>query len=344
MQSRVLCFVVGTLSLLLSRLAGAQDYQWTEIVIPGATVESMWGLNDNRQVALSTTDGTSGIYGNGTFTPLPPLEGFQVGGIGINNDGDITGNATDLAGIQQGFILRGSTYRLFSRPGWDNTQPRAIANSGLITGYSFGTGGIPTAGFIYDPGTDTFTDATPPGSTFTITQGMNRFGRVTGDGREPSIGRYGFVWQQETIIEGHRELLPFLDRIKIDVSPAARGINDSGVVVGFTSNPAGGYGFVGSDARGYQRLVAPGGEMPGNFTICEGINNFAQVSCEVMDSEGNIVGAFIGSPSEGGGNVDSSSHAASTWRTSPPTRQGRLDKQAERGLVIPTTRRRHLLP
>jgi len=288
--------------LLLSGLAGAQDYQWTEIVIPGATVLQAWGINDNGQVALTTTDGASGIYGDGTFTPLPPMVGFQVFATGINNDGVIAGRA--LAGSEQGFILRGSTYTLFSRPGWDNTQPRALANSGLITGYSFGTGGTPTAGFIYDSDTGTFTDATPPGSSSTITQGMNTFGRITGSGQEPSI-RYGFVWQQGTITKGKRELLPFLDRIKIDANASTRGINDSGVVVGWIADASGrSDGFVGSDALGYQRLVAPGGEMPGNSTFCQGINNFAQVSCQVSDTAGNSVGAFIGSPSKGEGDAE----------------------------------------
>jgi len=59
--------------------------------------------------------------------------------------------------------------------------------------------------------------------------------------------------------------------------------------------------FVGNDARGYQRLVPPGGEVPGNITFCQGINNFAQVVCDVTDSETNPLNAFIGSPCEGGG-------------------------------------------
>jgi len=43
MQSRVPCLVVGMLSLLLSNLAGAQDYLWKEIVIEGATVDQAFG-------------------------------------------------------------------------------------------------------------------------------------------------------------------------------------------------------------------------------------------------------------------------------------------------------------
>src|SRR5262249_35921281 len=116
MQSRSPYFVVGS-SLLLSGLAGAQDYQWTEIVIPGTRVLQAWQINDKGQVALTTTDGESGIYSDGTFTALPPPpEGWQVAALGINNDGVITGSAADVSGARQGFVLHGSTYTIFSRP------------------------------------------------------------------------------------------------------------------------------------------------------------------------------------------------------------------------------------
>jgi hypothetical protein len=293
------------LSLLLPRLAGAQGYQWTEIIIRDATVFRAAGLNDKGQTAVTTTDGRTGIYRDGTFTPLPPPPpGFQVAAWGINNHGVITGCAFTVPDTcPQGFILRGSTYTFFSRPGWENTVPRAIAGSGLVTGQSFNDSDGRNAGFIYDPDTDTFTDATPPGSTNTITAGMNRFGRISGSGQEPGIGRYGFVWQQGTITRGNRELRPFLARLKIDVDNTnIRGINDSGVVVGFTTNPAG--GFVGSDVRGYQRLVPPGGDVPGNVTFCQGINNFAQLVCDVTDSAINPLGSFIGSPVKGEDDAD----------------------------------------
>src|SRR6516165_10629956 len=130
MQSRMPCLVVGMLSLLLSNLAGAQDYQWTEIVIEGTTVVQAWQINDIGQVAISgTTDGRSGIYQDRTFTPLPPLEGFTVHALGINNGGVITGGATDTSGFSQLFILCGSTYTLFSREGWENTAGPALADS-----------------------------------------------------------------------------------------------------------------------------------------------------------------------------------------------------------------------
>ncbi len=280
----------------------ASAYVWTQIVIPGATVQQAFGLNDKGQTALTTTDGTTGIYRDGKFTPLPaPPPGIQVTADGINDAGVITGVASPIATgtPQQGFVLRGSTYTFFSRPGWDNTEGRAISNSGLITGDNFSSDFTLSAGFIYDPATNTFTDATPPGSTSTITQGMNKYGRITGHGRQaPPLGRYAFVWQQGTIADDERELLPFLDRIKVDFgNSSARGINDSGVIVGFTGS---GKGFVGSDARGYEVLTVPGTDPSAALsTICEGINNAAQVVCSLIDVNATTVAAFIGSPDEG---------------------------------------------
>jgi hypothetical protein len=120
---------------------------------------------------------------------------------------------------------------------------------------------------------------------------------------------------------------------------AARGINDHGIIVGFTGNPDGtSDGFVGSDARGYQRLVAPGGEMPGNSTLCQGINNFAQVICVVNDPEFNPLSAFIGSPVKGEGNADSSSHAASTRDIAPSSGAAEWTNKSREELVIPTMR------
>ncbi|HEX4598021.1 MAG TPA: hypothetical protein VH278_09565 [Burkholderiaceae bacterium] len=280
-------------------------YSWTEILIPAIGPLSVaFGPNDNGQVAVANADSSkSGIYRDGVFTPLPPPPaGYTVSASGINNAGVIIGSALPSSNPshQQGFILIGSNYTFFSRPGWDVTAARAIANSGLITGSNYMLDGSTNAGFIYDPGTNTFTDATPPGSGtgFSLTQGMNAHGRISGDGRLPGLGRYAFVWQQGTLVEGQHELAPFLARFTIaDGNTAARGINDAGFIVGFTSSGGTLVGFVGSEARGFRLLVAPGGDAAGAITTCEGVNNARQVVCEVTDAAGNNR-AFVGSPDE----------------------------------------------
>lgn len=289
-----LLFVIGS--------ANADAYSWTEILIPSiGPIGSAFGINDKGQVAVGSADGSNwGIYSNGIFTRLPALPaGYKVNAVlGINNSGIIVGGAfppTDPT-HEQGFILIGSKYTFFSRPGWNNTEARAIANSGLITGYSYTDDGSAFAGFIYNPATNTFSDATPPGSgfAFSVTQGMNAAGRISGDGRSSEFGRYAFVWQQGALSTGARPLEPFLARVKIaDSGSAARGINDAGVIVGFTNS---GLGFVGNDARGFQRLVPPGGDAQGAGVVCEGINNFRQVVCGISDANGNTVGEFIGTP------------------------------------------------
>jgi hypothetical protein len=279
----------------------AAAYVFTPVVVPGQSIVTLFGPNDKLQVVV-TTDQDSGIYQDGTFTPLPsPPPGYQVRAMGINNTGVIVGLATTGPDFQaQGFILHGSAYTFFSRPGWKNTEARAIGNSGLVTGWSVDWDTGKSAGFVYDPRTVAFTDVTPAGSDFTIAQGINKFGQISGNGRAAAQGRYAFIWQQGTLTKGKRQLAPFLDRLVVaNGGTSARGINDAGVIAGFTSaGPAGPLvGFVGNSSRGYELLIPPGAA-PDDAVTCDGINNFDQVTCSITDAAGTTRG-FIGSPRGG---------------------------------------------
>jgi len=284
-------------------LAGGttSGYSWTEILIPSiGPLGSAFGINDKDQITVTNADGSkTGIYRDGAFTPVPaPPAGYRVSALGINNAGAIVGGAFSPSdpSHEQGFVLIGSRYRFYSRPGWDNTSGRAISQSGLVTGYNYDDALSAFAGFVYNPRTGTFTDATPPGSGtgFSVTQGMNADGRISGDGRLDGLGRYAFVWQQRTLVKDKHQLAPFLTRFNIaDQNSAARGINDAGVTVGFTSTA----GFVGNESRGFSLLVPPGGDAVGASIACEGINNASKVVCNVTDTLGNTR-AFIGSPED----------------------------------------------
>ena len=279
----------------------AAAYVFTPVLVPGENVVAIFGINDHEQTMV-TTDLSSGTYRHGTYTRLPPPPaGFQVTGTGINNAGVITGVATASDGSEHGFVLRDSVYTFFSRPGWDNTEPRAIGHSSLITGYSFSSDFLLTAGFLYDPASGTFTDVTPPGSTRTIAQGINKFGRITGSGRQVGIGGYAFVWQQGQFEKGKHEFVPFLERSVVgDGSTNGRGINDGGVIVGFTTSGGTITGFVGNASRGYELLLPPGATDANAVTTCQGINSDNVVVCAVFDAAGNSH-AFIGSPQNGEG-------------------------------------------
>ena len=288
-------------------------YSWSEILIPSiGPLGGAFGINDKGQVAVTNAAGTvTGIYSHGIFTrlPAPPAGYNRLSAFGINNAGVVTGSALFAAcgNCEVGFILTGTTYKFFSQQGFANTEPRAIASSGLITGYSYNDPtGAPqtTSGFVYNPaGAGTFTVVNGPEyvTGFSIVQGMNASGRISGDSRlaDPTQ-RYGYVWQLGPLDDGGLTLLPFLARFTIGevgtgVRTAARGINDAGDITGFTSQGGTNVGFVGSDAKGFRLLVPPGGDVAGAISACTGINNARQVVCLVTDASNNNRN-FIGSP------------------------------------------------
>ena len=294
-------------------------YSWSEILIPRiGPMGAAFGPNDKGQVAVQSADfSKTGIYRGGVFTQLPaPPAGYNtLAAYGINNAGVVTGSALSVAcgNCEVGFILTGTTYRFFRQQGFTNTEPRAISNSGLITGYSYNDPtGVPqtTSGFVYNPaGAGTFTVVNGPEyvTGFSIVQGMNSSGRITGDSRlaDPTQ-RYGYVWQLGPLGDGALTLAPFLARFTIGevgtgVRPAARtaarGINDAGDITGFTSQGGTNVGFVGSDAKGFRLLVPPGGDATGAVSTCQGINNARQVVCGVTDASSNTRD-FIGSPED----------------------------------------------
>ena len=142
--------------------------------------------------------------------------------------------------------MRAVASAFFSRSGFGilNTVGRAISNSGLITGTNSyadpggpSTGRLFARGFVYDPGTDTFFDATPPNATgFVIMQGMNRSGVIAGGGNQANLGAVALVWQMGLFADG-KGTVPFLSRIQIGSQvffARARGITDDGTITGFT--------------------------------------------------------------------------------------------------------------
>jgi hypothetical protein len=287
----------------MNTLLMAAAYVFVPVVIPGASfMANFSGPNDKGQIVVNPDIG-SGIYQDGTFTPLPPPPtGSYITGLGINNAGTVAGVAyTAPDFLEQGFILQGSNYRFFSRPGWPNTEPRGIGNSGLVTGWSVDYDTGLSAGFVYDPRTDTFTDATPPGSDFTIVQGINKAGVISGNGHDAN-GSYAFIWQQGTFTKIKGGTVPFIDTFLVNNERGrARGINDAGVIVGFTDSA----GFVGNAVGGYQLLKVPGAATTGTgATFCAGINNSGQVTCGFIDFDAGTFRAFIGTPRDGGDHDD----------------------------------------
>ena len=280
------------------------SFVWAQVLIPGKTPVQQFGIDDKGETVVTNSDNSSGIYGHGTFTPLPPPPAScacQIGGIAVNDSGVVVGVADPASGTgpRKGFILNGSTYTFFSRPGWDNTEPRGISNQGLVVGWSYSKDTTQSDGFIYDPSNGTFTDVTPGSGSPSIVQGINRFGRIAGTFVQPSPRKlYGLVSQKNELSAFGATQVPFAQQFQLGgAATRARGINDFGITAGFTDFGGTTNAFVGNDSWGYEIVVPPGGGTPQTFSICTGINNLGQVACSVTNADVTItLGLYIGTP------------------------------------------------
>ena len=296
-----------TVAILFGLVAGTAgaDYLCKQLDVPGSTFTQVWQINNVGQVA-ATSDVGGQIYSNGTWLllPAPPTSSeftlTDLQSLGINDSGQITGFAGGASGGEQGFLLTGTTYDFFSYlPGtYNSTQPRALSNSGIVTGYTFGSTGAVGPAFVYNPSgaaasgyAPGFTEIVPElggePSIFTIPGAMNNVGQLVGSGIFPSAERYAFVYDPAAT--------PSFTLFRIDGrSTAARGINDNGQVVGFTTNTAGAsVGFLFTSA-GHQIITCPGAYAAGGL-FPESINNDGVISGNAEDSA-SVFHGFVAYP------------------------------------------------
>jgi hypothetical protein len=214
--------------------------------------------------------------------------------MGINESGVIVGSIhivldpddPDDPGLDDGFILKHGTYTRFTHPGFNHTMVRGIGKTGLVTGYAEDDDAATFVGFIYDPKRGTFTDiAFPDMYGYIIVQGITARGRAVGNVFLPTDyfyeespgGSYGFV----------REPSGAMTLFRVNGQPTyARGINDSGVIAGFTRVADGSaVGFVGT-------LPSLGGlqDMTDVELIAVPFAHATETVISAIDNSGRVVG------------------------------------------------------
>lgn len=275
------------------------DYVYTRIDYPGATSTNVFGINATGSIVgnatLASGEQIAYVYSGGsggTFAPLPAMpSGYGLFAVyGINDSGTIVGAASAPDGSVVGFLLNGSTYSFFSDAGRSFTEARSISSTGLIAGDTndFDSGGNPinAAGYVYDPVSGVFADILIPDALTIIAHGNNKAGQVVGNIFSTSGAQIAFLRDPTPP--------PTVTMFQVGRKTRARGINDNGIIAGFTwgGDMPRQMGFVGNSS-GYQ-LIAPNDSTP--ETYVEGINNNGQVGGFYVGDDLVNWHGFIGTP------------------------------------------------
>ena len=226
-----------------------------------------------------------------SYTLIPPYAGpgTATGVLGINDAGTMTGNITNADGTGSGFVRSpAGAYTLFS-DGDYATLGRAINAGGAITGYSYvdASEDIRTADEFRRDADGTITllqNPTTGVALHGIAQGINAAGVIVGE-NFTQVGAMNFR---------HGYILDGSSYTELSVSPdfriktVARGINDAGLVVGWTSDGTTGLtqGFVYSGGTFDQFVTDPSAANAG-ITYLEAVNNHGLASGEWLDAVGD---------------------------------------------------------
>ncbi len=228
-----------------------------------------------------------------SYTPIAPYAGAgtSTGVNGINDAGYITGVVGNADGSSDGFIRTpGGAYTLFQVAGSNgfDTYGRAINNSNVITGYSTdSTGSLRTDTEFARSSGGAITATTNPVTGVPlngIAGKMNDSGASVGDYFFTSGGlnyRHGYLINGATFSD-------------ISASPLntekteARGINDSGLIVGWELDALTGFvqGFV--DNGGVFSFVSDPNPLNAGTTYLESVNNSGMASGDFADASGNL--------------------------------------------------------
>jgi probable HAF family extracellular repeat protein len=269
----------------------------------GGTFTQSWGINDTGAIAMEIADGVTPVNfiyqpSTATFTRLAaPPAGLLASAIGINNAGVVVGSVypSDFSS-EYAFVLRDGAYQIFSQSGWNFTEARAVGSDGRVTGFSYSRIGSASTGvaFIYDPASAIFTPFGVPGAVATLAQGMNAAGQVVGSSYAFADDGGNFWGASAFLREANGDITPF--RIN-GAATAARGINDNGLIAGWTNTSNGQRAFIGN-ASGFQLLECPADVCPGMTDMgAEGINNLGQVVGGWFENHSaSIMHGFLATP------------------------------------------------
>jgi probable HAF family extracellular repeat protein len=124
--------------------------------------------------------------------------GTYSAAIGINNNGQIVGEADTASGQTHAFSRSGTVMTdLGALPGESTSSANAINNNGQIVGISAVTASGPFRAFLYSGGKMTNL-GTLPGGTTSQAKGINDRGQIVGNANTASGQTHAFLYNPPT--------------------------------------------------------------------------------------------------------------------------------------------------
>ncbi len=164
--------------------------------------------------------------GTYTLTILGTVGSDDVYGFGLNNQGQVVGEATDpTTNVSVPYLYSGGTLTTFTGLGGTADAALAINDSGAIAGAGYTAGDTTTHAFLYKNGT--LTDLNPAGATESYADAINNLGQVAGQFSSPATGG---AYHAAIFANGSVTDLGSLDGGL--ATALATGINAAGQVVG----------------------------------------------------------------------------------------------------------------
>jgi len=196
----------------------------TDLGTLGGTNSSAYAVNDSGEV-VGQAGGRAFLYSGGTMTDLgflPVL--FPIRATGINNSGQIVGEAATPSGTRAFLFADGTFTDLGTLPGDTKSSAYAINDSGQVVGYAGSQDDGHRHAFLY--GNGTMTDLGTLGGIESFAYAVNDSGQVVGHSQTAGGYSQPFLYSNGTMT--NLGTVPGLN----GAYPWA--INDSGQVAGMT--------------------------------------------------------------------------------------------------------------
>jgi uncharacterized membrane protein len=276
---------------LVASAAGAADYEFETLVIPGVAPVAQ-NINNQGQI-VGYTDASGFLIDDGVFTPIAFPGADRTRPISINEQNTIVGQFI-VGDETHGWILKNGHFTQIEFPGADHSWAFDINNQGDIVGIWCEDDDVPLCQFNLNDevfhgwlmNNDGFASIDFPEAAHTFGLGINERGEVVGQYYDIDLVGFGYKRDADGVYH------------TIDVPGAieseAHRINASGDVAGCYFTPEGIHGYL---IHGYV-MDKDGGlvtiDFPGAaHTAVFGMNDHGDVVGIYFDADNNQ-SAFIG--------------------------------------------------